>query len=307
MDGFLNILKPPGPTSHDVVRTVRSLIPGTKTGHGGTLDPDAAGVLPMLIGKATRLSSFLLEFPKLYRAEMQLGLTTDTEDASGRITGRKTVPELTPADLEKVFKLFRGEIQQTPPMYSAVKKKGKKLYQYARAGIEVERAPRKVFIHSIEIIEFNPPCVIIFEVKCSKGTYIRTLCAQIGDYLECGGAMSSLLRKQVGPFNLGDAHSPEELGDLPRGNRIGEFLLPLDFIFRDRKKLVFEETETNELCFGRFLTWEKLLNKYGNEISEPLDETVIPVYTKSGVFTLLARWKKDATDKYYLKPETVFT
>ena len=305
MDGFLNIMKPSGLTSHDVVRRIRDLIPGTKTGHGGTLDPDATGVLPILTGKGARLSSYLVEFPKLYRAELQLGITTDTEDASGRITGSKTVPSFTLQDLQKAFKLFQGEIWQTPPMYSSVKKEGKKLYQYARAGLDVQRSPRKVSIYTIQIIEFYPPSRVLFEVKCSKGTYIRTLCAQIGDFLECGGHMSYLLRKQVGPFMLQDAHRLEELGDTPRDNRVKEFLLPLDYIFQERERLVFEGTEINELCHGRFLTWERLSGKYGEEVTIPVDEIMFPVYTKAGVFTLLARWKKDAGGNYYLKPEIV--
>ena len=305
MDGFLNIFKPSGMTSHDVVRRIRTLASGIKTGHGGTLDPDAAGVLPLLVGKGTRLSSYILELPKVYRAELQLGVSTDTEDSSGKVVERKTVPDLTEQDLLKVFKLFQGEIQQVPPMYSSVKKKGKKLYQYARAGIEVERAPRKVIIYSLQMIEFTPPARILFDVECSKGTYIRTLCAQIGNHLECGGHMSLLLRKQVGPFTLEDAHPLDDLGDSPGRHKIREFLLPLDYLFREEEGLVLDEADVKDLCSGRFLTHASLRDKYGEEFPAPVDETVLPVYTKTSVFTLLACWKKDAEDLYYLKPEKV--
>ncbi len=305
MDGFLNILKPPGMTSHDVVQKVRELVPAVKTGHGGTLDPDAAGVLPLLLGKATKLSSYLLEFSKLYRAELQLGITTDTEDSSGRIIGRKEIPDFSVQDIEKVFKLFQGEIRQTPPMYSSVKQKGKKLYQYARAGKNVERTPRKVFIYSLNLLEFYPPSRVLFEVKCSKGTYIRTLCSQIGDFLECGGHMSFLLRKQVGFFSLQDAYTMEQLGDSPRDNKIKELLLPLDYLFQEREKLFLDETEVHELCQGRFLAYYGLLEKYGQVLPKPVDETVLPVYTKQSIFSLLARWKKGEGNLFYLKPEKV--
>ena len=305
MDGFLNISKPSGMTSHDVVRRIRTLASGIKTGHGGTLDPDAAGVLPLLIGKGTRLSSFILELPKMYRAELQLGVATDTEDSSGKIVERKTVPDLTEQDLLKVFKLFQGEIQQVPPMYSSIKQKGKKLYQYARAGMDVERAPRKVIIYSLQIIEFYPPSRILFEVKCSKGTYIRTLCSQIGNHLECGGHMSFLLRKQVGPFTLEEAHPLEDFGDSPGRHRIREFLLPMDYLFQEEEKLFLDEAEVKDLCLGRFLTYASLQERHGEELPAPVDETMLPVYTKTNVFTLLARWKEDAEGRYFLKPEKV--
>lgn len=305
MDGFLNILKPPGMTSHDVVQRIRELVPAAKIGHGGTLDPAAAGVLPLLLGKATRLSSYLLEFTKVYRAELKLGITTETQDLSGKITGKKEVPNFTIQDIEQVFQLFKGEIQQIPPMYSAVKQKGKKLYQYAREGKKVEREPRKVFIHSIKLLEFYPPSRILFEVKCSKGTYIRTLCVQIGDFLECGGHMSFLLRKQVGLFSLQEAHTMEQLLDSPSRNKIKEFLLPLDYIFQRSEKLFLHEAEVHDLQQGRYLAYTKLLEKYGEDIPEPVDETVVPVYTKKSVFTLLARWKKEEESMFYLKPEKV--
>ncbi|NLX91243.1 MAG: tRNA pseudouridine(55) synthase TruB [Firmicutes bacterium] len=305
MDGFLNILKPPAMTSHDVVKKVRGLFPTVKVGHGGTLDPDAVGVLPLLLGKATKLSSYLLEFSKVYRAGLQLGITTDTEDSSGKVLTKQDVPALSVADIEKVFHLFQGEIQQIPPMYSAVKQKGKKLYQYAREGRNVDRSPRKVTVYSLKIIEFYPPSRILFEVKCSKGTYIRTLCSQIGDYLGCGGHMFSLLRKEVGVFSIQDAHTIEELEESYRQNRIAELLLPLDYPFQNCKKLFLEETEIKALRQGRYLSYFNLLEKYGQALPEPVDETILPVYTKKSIFTLLARWKKDKKNLFYLKPEKV--
>ncbi len=305
MDSFLNIIKPSGMTSHDLVKKIRELFPAVKVGHGGTLDPGASGVLPILLGKATRLSPYLLELDKLYRAEMQLGIATDTEDSSGNITEEREVPPLTAADIEKVFMLFQGEIQQIPPMYSAVKRKGKKLYQYARQGINVDRQPRKVYIYSLKLIEFYFPAKILFEVKCSKGTYIRTLCSQIGDFLGCGGHLSFLLRKQVGAFTLENAHTVEELAELQRNNRIAELLLPLDYLFQGNEKLFLEEMEISHLRQGRFLAYPCLLEKYGQLLPRPVDETLLPVYTKKSTFILLARWKKDKDNLFYLKPEKV--
>jgi tRNA pseudouridine55 synthase len=305
MNCFLNIYKTSGMTSHDVVKKIRGLLPGVKIGHGGTLDPDATGVLPILLGKATRLSSYILGFNKVYRAELQLGIATDTEDSSGNVLKKRDVPFLTVADIEKAFRLFEGEIQQVPPMYSAVKRKGKKLYQYARQGINVERPPRKVNIYSLRLIKFSPPAKILFEVECSKGTYIRTLCSQIGDFLGCGGHLSFLLRKSVGVFLAEEAHTIEKLQEFHRNNKIAELFLPLDYIFQENDKLFFEEVEISALCQGRFLDYAGLLKKYGRALPKPVDETVLPVYTKKSNFTLLARWKKDQENLFYLKPEKV--
>ena len=302
MDGFLNVLKPPGLTSHDVVEHIRK-ITRVKVGHGGTLDPGAAGVLPVLLGKATRLSSYLVDFSKTYRAELFLGLSTDTADASGKIIKTASSFNFSLKDIEKVLQSFEGEIMQIPPMFSALKHRGKKLYEYARQGKTVERNPSAVKIYSIKILEYLPPQRLYFEVKCSKGTYIRTLCAQIGDALGCGGHMAFLLRKEVGPFVLSESHALEDIS----GKTLSEgLLLPLDFLFQGTDYLILGHKDILSLLQGRFLPLKEISNRAINVFCEPISEKVIPVYTNKKEFAVLARWKYAHGSGFILKPEKVF-
>ncbi|MDO9535260.1 MAG: tRNA pseudouridine(55) synthase TruB [Bacillota bacterium] len=305
MDGFINVLKPPGLTSHDVVDHIRKAFHGIKVGHGGTLDPGAAGVLPILLGRATRLSSYLLDFSKVYRAELLLGLSTDTADSFGKVIAQKEVPSLNIQVIERVLDLFKGEIEQIPPMFAAVKHKGKKLYQYAREGITIERKPRTVQIYSIELIDYIHPARIIFDVKCSKGTYIRTLCAQIGDALSCGGHMSFLLRKEVGKFILPDSYTLEEVNNFVI-NEEREYLLPMDFLFQGLDHLVLDQDKIKSLIQGCSLSYKNLFGETSNPVSAPVDEKLMPVYTTKREFTALARWKSDSQSSFVLKPEKVF-
>ncbi|MGI6307881.1 MAG: tRNA pseudouridine(55) synthase TruB [Dethiobacteria bacterium] len=304
MNGFLNMLKPPGLTSHDVVKYVRGLFPGIKVGHGGTLDPGAAGVLPLLLGKATKFSSYLMDLPKVYRAELFLGLTTDTEDSSGKVIAQKKEPfSLQAEEIKKVLTSFQGEIEQVPPMYAAIKQKGRKLYEYARKGITVQRSARTVQIYSIKMLDYFPPERVLLEVKCSKGTYIRTLCAQIGTALGCGGHMSFLLRKAVGGFVLSQARildDPSFSGDVERARRA---LLPLDFPFHGREFLLLEKVDIKKLFQGKYISFKELHTKAGDALGEPVDEKILPVYTTAREFVGLARWKFDRTVGFQLKSE----
>jgi tRNA pseudouridine55 synthase len=302
LDGFLNVLKPPGLTSHDVVELIRK-ITGVKAGHGGTLDPGAAGVLPVLLGKATRLSSYLVEFSKTYRVELFLGISTDTADASGKIIKTASSFNFSLKDVEKVLISFEGEILQIPPMFAALKYRGKKLYEYARQGKTVERKPRAIKIYYIKILEYLPPQRLYFEVKCSKGTYIRTLCAQIGDALGCGGHMAFLLRKEVGPFALSESHALEEISGRAL---IKDLLLPLDFLFQGTEYLILEDKDISFLLQGRFLPLAGISNRATIVSCKPASEKVIPVYTNKKEFVALARWKYDQVSGFILKPEKVF-
>jgi tRNA pseudouridine55 synthase len=302
LNGFLNILKPPGLTSHDVVEYIRGRIK-VKVGHGGTLDPGAAGVLPVLLGKATRLSSYLVDFPKIYRAELFLGLSTDTADASGKIIRRASSFRFNFKDIEEVFCSFEGEIMQIPPMFAAVKHRGKKLYEYARQGTTVERNPKAVHIYYIKILDYFPPQRIYFEVKCSKGTYIRTLCSQIGDALGCGGHMAFLLRKEVGPFVLSESHILEEFSGR---ESYGHLLLPLDFLFQKMDYLMLGYEDIRFLSQGSFLSFKEVSNRAINVFSEPADDKIVPVYTPKKEFAVLARWKCNHGSGFFLKPEKVF-
>lgn len=204
MDGVIVIRKEKGFTSHDVVAKLRGILHMKKIGHTGTLDPDAEGVLPVALGKATRLVDMITDKEKTYEAVMRLGVVTDTQDMSGTVLSQTTELSVTEEELCTVVSSFVGDYMQVPPMYSALKVNGKKLYELAREGKTVERKPRPVHFYEIEILDISFP-LVHFRVTCSKGTYIRTLCHDIGEKLGCGAAMESLLRTKVGRFTLDDA------------------------------------------------------------------------------------------------------
>ncbi len=304
MDGFLNILKLPGMTSHDVVQQARRRFPRIKVGHGGTLDPAAAGVLPLMLGKATRLSSRVMVGTKQYRAEVVLGVTTDSDDLAGAVLKRSSPPVIQEAELERLLQTFQGELQQVPPMFSAIKHRGKKMYQYAREGKEVERKERTVTVHDICLVEFFPPDRLLFEVSCSRGTYIRTLCRDIGEALGCGASMSFLLRTKVGPFYLDEALSLEEIAPHPKA-----YLLPLDFLFQGEEKLVFPAADLQSLCRGQTLLFDEPGDFRPGVLPLPVDGKTLPVYTTEGEFVALARWEKISEGtgtRFALTPERVF-
>ena len=209
MDGIINIYKEKGYTSHDVVARLRGILHIKKIGHTGTLDPEAVGVLPCCIGKGTRLVDMIADRSKEYEAVMRLGVTTDTEDMTGDILSTSNV-DVTPSDIENAASSFVGDIEQIPPMYSALKINGKRLYELAREGKVVERKPRNITINSIDITEINLPLVNM-RISCSKGTYIRSLIRDIGDKLSCGAAMDSLIRTRVGIFNIDEALRLDEV------------------------------------------------------------------------------------------------
>lgn len=211
MEGVININKSPGMTSHDVVSHLRRILDIKRIGHTGTLDPGAAGVLPICVGKATKIAELLTSMQKQYIAEVCLGVTTDTQDASGK--AMQTLPVTAEKDeIERTLKSFVGEISQIPPMYSAIKVDGKKLYELAREGKEVKREPRRITIYGIELIHTDlENHKFTMRVDCSKGTYIRTLCQDIGEALGCGAHMSALTRTRSGQFCIEDAVTLEEV------------------------------------------------------------------------------------------------
>lgn len=209
MDGFINVYKEEGQTSHDVVNKIRKIFETRKVGHTGTLDPNATGVLPIAVNNATKVIEYMENDDKTYIAELTLGIITDTEDIWGSILEEKTV-SVDKNEIEMVVKSFVGKQKQVPPMYSALKVNGKKLYELAREGKTIERVPRDIEIFNIENIKINRNKVS-FEVHCSKGTYIRTLCKDIGEKLGCGATMSALKRVQAGKFTIDTAVTLEEL------------------------------------------------------------------------------------------------
>jgi tRNA pseudouridine55 synthase len=212
--GVLVVDKAAGPTSFDVVTLVRRHLGARRVGHAGTLDPDALGVLPILIGEATKLQPYLGERDKEYVATIRFGVTTDTEDVSGRVLATAPVPALTVAQLERAARAFVGRIAQVPPMYSAVHLGGRRLYELARRGEQVERAPREVVVHAIAVEDVQMPLARL-RIVCGKGTYVRTIAADLGRAVGCGAALERLVRTQVGPFTRADALPSGEILTTP--------------------------------------------------------------------------------------------
>ena len=229
MDGFINLLKPPGMSSNDAVGFVRRLLPrGTRVGHGGTLDPDAAGVLPVCVGKAARLFDYIIDKKKTYIAELRLGVETDTQDAAGSVVARHEATSVTAEDIRAALPRFVGEIDQIPPAYSAIKRDGRRMYDLARKGEAVALPPRCVTVHGIEYLERTGEDRHMLRVTCGKGVYIRTLCHDIGRALGVGGHMAFLLRSEAGCFAVQDGATPEEVRRAAEAGEIERLLRPMD-------------------------------------------------------------------------------
>ncbi len=229
MDGIINVYKEAGFTSFDVVAKLRGILKQKKIGHTGTLDPDAEGVLPVCVGKATKICEYLTEKDKVYEAVLHLGITTDTQDMSGMVLSSQT-PQISEDELRKIIQHFVGKQKQIPPMYSALKVNGQKLCDLARKGIEVERKAREIEIFSIDILKIQLPLVSI-RVHCSKGTYIRTLCQDIGEAAGCGGCMEKLLRTKTGGFSIENALKLQDIEDIVKGRqekKLEDILTPVD-------------------------------------------------------------------------------
>ena len=248
MNGIIIVDKPAGWTSHDVVAKLRGALKVKRVGHGGTLDPMATGVLPVFIGRATRAAEFCENAEKEYEAGLKLGLVTDTQDITGN-TIRTCDAAFSSDDVIAVLPRFLGAQKQTPPMYSAIKIGGKKLYELARGGIEVPRPARDIFISEITLTD-GADDEYKLKVACSKGTYIRTLCHDIGAALGCGGAMSSLRRTRAGDFTIGTAHPLDEVLDAIGKNRIESILLPVDTVFSKHPAITLDEQDTRKCRNG---------------------------------------------------------
>ena len=250
MDGILNVDKPPDVTSMDVVRRIKRAGRIKKVGHGGTLDPMATGTVPICIGQATRLMEHLINHTREYRGGIELGVETDTYDALGEVVSRADASGTTLADLERAIESFKGPILQVPPMYSALKWKGKRLYDLARSGIEVEREPRRVDVFSIEILDWTPPVVTV-DVKCGRGFYVRSLAHDLGEVLGCGGHLTSLVRLRTGPFDVADAISLEEAEKRFSDGTWQEVLHPPDVVLRSMRAMVVSQRLEDLIRHGR--------------------------------------------------------
>lgn len=242
MNGVINLFKPPGITSAGAVSFVKRRLKA-KVGHAGTLDPEAAGVLPLLIGRGTRLFNYIADLNKVYLAEIVFGTATDTQDAQGQvISTSKNIPSID--ELKKALPNFSGEIMQIPPMYSALKKDGKRLYDLARAGQSVERKPRQVVVGSIDIVSQSSENSFFIRISCGKGTYIRTLCHDLGEYLGSAAHMNILIRESVGHMHMDEAYTMQEIES-------GNFkLLPADSLLCHMPKLVFDKIYSKKLLNG---------------------------------------------------------
>jgi tRNA pseudouridine55 synthase len=256
-DIVLVVDKPIGPTSFDVVRRVRRAAGTRHVGHGGTLDPLASGVLPICLGEATKLAQFLLDADKEYEVTVALGVETDTDDAAGAATSRRAPDAVTEAAVREALGGFRGPIQQVPPAYAALKRAGRPLYDYARAGEAVVVAPRPVVIHALELTSFRGPEAVELRVRCSKGTYVRALARDLGRALGVGGHVAALRRTRSGPFSLVDARPLQDVLDALAGGDAGALpavSLPAALAHLDHR--VLSEAAARDLRLGRKLAWE---------------------------------------------------
>lgn len=251
VDGVLLLNKPVGITSNTALQKAKRLLNAQKAGHTGTLDPFADGLLPLCYGEATKFSHYLLDADKTYRAVMQLGVTTTTGDPEGEILQTRPVT-VDAEDVRIAMKRFIGEIEQIPPMHSALKYQGRPLYEYARAGIEIERPPRRVTIHALDLIDCALPQVI-FNVRCSSGTYIRTLAQDIGAALGCGAHLTALTRMASGIFDLAEATTLEHLEAMDAAQRAA-LLLPSDCLVQHLPEIELDEADRHALCQGRQLS-----------------------------------------------------
>lgn len=272
LNGIMLIDKPCDWTSHDVVGKLRGILHERRIGHSGTLDPMATGLLVVFVGRATRAVEFAEADSKEYIAGLRLGISTDTQDITGNtLKSSNSLPSK--AELEQALSAFKGEISQIPPMYSAIKVGGRKLYELARRGESVERKPRKVTIEKLEIVGENDGDYIL-DVVCSKGTYIRTLCNDIGDTLGCGGCMSSLRRVKAGVFSIEKAHTIDEIQAAADNGGLDEIIIPVDRLFSAYPELTVRDTAEKKL-------------RNGNVIKLAAPNGTYRVYTETGGFLLL--------------------
>ena len=280
-NGIINVYKERGFTSHDVVAKLRGICKMKKIGHTGTLDPEAVGVLPVCFGSGTKLCDMLTDWDKEYIAVLRLGVVTDTQDMTGKILSRcesERIEAMTEEQVRDAVMGFVGSYDQIPPMYSALKIDGKKLYELAREGKEVERKPRRVRIEEIEIQAIDLPLVKL-RIVCSKGTYIRTLCYDIGDKLQCGGSMESLVRSRVGVFRIEDALTLAELEQLRDEDRIASVIIAPDAVFETDRAVVVNDRGLRSAQNGNVLDLAQLTERI-----QFTDQEKVRVYDGDGKF-----------------------
>jgi tRNA pseudouridine55 synthase len=290
LHGFLIIDKPAGWTSHDVVTRVRRLIGERHVGHAGTLDPAATGVLPIAIGHATKVLEYLSEASKTYLAEVTFGVETDSYDVDGQVIGLRDASRLTESEIEQALTLFRGKIEQIPPMHSAIKIGGKKLYELARKGEVVERAPRSIEIYRLELVEWFSPTAT-FLIDCSKGTYVRSLAKDLGESVGAGAFLSGLVRLRTGPFLLCEAWTLGDLEEINARAAWPDVAIHPDAAVIDWPALLLDEEATRRWETGRWI------EAVGN------GEILARVYNADGVWAGIATY--DSCDSHWRQSKVV--
>lgn len=313
-DGLLNVLKPPGMTSHDVVARIRRLLGVRRVGHTGTLDPGAAGVLVLCVGRAARLVELLQAEDKAYRAEMCLGVSTDTQDAFGEPIRTDPDCAVDRRKLMDVLQRFVGRRQQVPPMTSAVRHRGRRLYELAREGVAVERRPRTIRIHRLHLVRVEPDQEVLrcgarvtFDVVCSKGTYVRTLCADLGEALGCGAFMSFLLRTRVGALELSGARTLEELEAAVATGR--SVLLPMDAALAGWPRVQLSEEAARRVLHGQAVTGPPATpgaDGCGERDGPPADRPLARLYDPDGNLLGMAEPQPRGTEVVW-RPRIVFS
>lgn len=302
MNGIINIYKEAGFTSFDVVAKLRGMLHQKKIGHTGTLDPDAEGVLPVCLGKATKVCDLLTDKDKEYCAVLLLGQKTDTQDTSGTVLAKATPEQISSLDenvVQKTILDFQGEIEQIPPMYSALKVNGKKLCDLARQGVTVERKSRKVTIHEIEILSMELPYVTL-RVHCSKGTYIRTLCEDIGERLGCFGCMAKLTRTRVADFLVSDSIRLSDLqNELNQKGTIEAHLHSVDELFSQYSSCIVDSSAQKLLANGNRIP--RSFVQQGDSTTVLQDKDIVRLYDKKGCFIGLYSYQKQQEDYKPLK------
>ncbi len=302
MNGIVNVLKPPGMTSHDIVYFIRKRFKQKKVGHTGTLDPEAAGVLPVCIGKATKAVQYITDKTKKYRANVKFGIETETYDKYGRIIAQHPVSSLDEAQLKELLRSFVGEIDQYPPIYSAIKYDGKKLYQYALEGQEVELRSRRVEIYKAELVDIISEDEIMIDVECSKGTYIRSLCYDLGKKLGCGAHMSQLIRVSSTPFLIEEAYTLEEIDKAAAEGRLSELLRPVELAFEGIESVSVKPTARQAVLNGNPIYEKGLIDE---EIKNSTEE-LIRLYDGTEFLGLGIIKYSMSEDRKYIKIEKLF-
>lgn len=302
MNGILNVLKPPGMTSHDVVNFIRKETGIKKVGHTGTLDPEAAGVLPICVGKATKAAQYITDKKKKYRANIKFGTVTVTQDRYGNIVEKMEVHDISNEFLQKIINKFIGRIKQTPPLYSAIKHRGKRLYQYAIEGQNPNVESREIEIYNIAIIDKLSKDEFIIDVSCSKGTYIRTLCHDIGQVSGYGAHMSQLIRLESSSFNIKDSLTLEEIESAVKKGDLEHSIINTDYIFSHFDKISIKDTAKKSVLNGNPIYSIGIIEN----IEQLKPETILRLYVDKVFVGLGEVDVDDKNNRNYIRIKTLF-